>query len=137
MAGTKSSKGWRTAESKRGTSRSDSSRKFTTVEVRSQADLVRARAQARLQKEAKVCDDLSLMEKGGVIHELQIHPSFALYAYGSDGSKVKVCSYEADFQYIDLDKEIVLDVKGGVRTRMYSLKKKMMKACWGIEVQEA
>lgn len=88
------------------------------------------------KKEAKVCGDLTLMAKGGVIHDLKYQPRFDLFAYVAVGEKMKVCEYVADFSYLDLDKRIVLDVKG-VKTAMYRLKKKMMKACWDIEVQEA
>ena len=88
------------------------------------------------KKEAKVCDDLTLMAKGGVIHDLEQQPRFDLYAYGLGGFRFKVCQYVADFRYRDLDSWVVLDAKG-VKTAMYRLKKKMMKACHGIEVQEA
>ena len=89
------------------------------------------------KKEAKVCDDLSLMAKGGVIHDLQYQPKYPLYAWGLAGEAVKLCDYYADFSYTDLDAPVVLDVKGGVRTAVYRLKKKLMKICHGIDVQEA
>lgn len=87
-------------------------------------------------KEAKVCTDLRLMEKGGVIHDLEFQPKFPLFALSAGGSGVRVCDYVADFRYKDLDSWVVLDVKG-IKTRMYQLKKKMMKVCHDIEVQEA
>jgi hypothetical protein len=89
------------------------------------------------KKEAKVCSDLTLMAKGGVIHDLKQQPKFYLYAHNmAGGPRVRIGFYRADFSYTDLDSTVVLDVKG-VKTPMYRLKKKMMKACWGIEVQEA
>jgi hypothetical protein len=88
------------------------------------------------KKEAKVCDDLTLMARGGVIHDLEQQPEYALLAYGEFDSPVVVGKYRADFRYKDLDSTVVLDVKG-MRTPMYNFKKKMMKACYGIEVQEA
>jgi hypothetical protein len=89
------------------------------------------------KKEAKVCDDLTLMAKGGVIHDLEQQPEYELLAYDpKHGHGVIVGKYRADFRYKDLDSTVVLDVKG-MRTPMFLFKKKMMKACWGIEVQEA
>ena len=90
------------------------------------------------KKEAKVCGDLTLMAKGGAISDLrqQVRYGLHVYRFGPSPVPVLVTTYVADFVYKDLDSEVVLDVKG-VKTPMYRLKKKMMKACWGIEVQEA
>lgn len=47
-----------------------------------------------------------------------------------------ICSYKADFSYINKQGvRVVEDVKG-MKTPVYRLKKKMMKACYGIDIQE-
>jgi len=48
---------------------------------------------------------------------------------------VKVCAYVADFVYHENGREIIEDSKG-FRTREYILKKKLMKACLGIDIKE-
>lgn len=48
----------------------------------------------------------------------------------------KICKYLADFKVIYADgHEEIIDVKG-VRTQMYSLKKKLVEAQYGIEIIE-
>jgi len=84
--------------------------------------------------EARRCNELHLMQQGGLIQELEAHPQprFDLEVNG-----VKVCKYLADFQYVDAEtgQTIVEDVKGW-RTEVYKLKRKLMLACHGIEVEE-
>ena len=87
--------------------------------------------------EARRYQELKLMERAGVIGELELQPSFALVVNGT-----KICRYVADFKYLDKEKStnaedcrVVEDVKG-VKTPAYRLKKKLMKAIHGIEVQE-
>jgi hypothetical protein len=88
-------------------------------------------------KEARKCGELTLLAKGGAIHDLLYQPRYPLSVFNfATRRPVHLCEYVADFEYKDLDSTVVLDVKG-VKTPMYRLKKKMMKACWGIEVQEA
>lgn len=48
---------------------------------------------------------------------------------------VRVCDYVADFVYLRAGTEVVEDVKG-YRTREYRLKKRLVLACTGIEIQE-
>jgi hypothetical protein len=88
------------------------------------------------KREAAKCDELHLAVKAGYISKLESQVPFQLYAYAmSTGSAVKVCKYIADFTYRDLGELVVMDVKG-MRTPIYNLKKKLMKACWGIELVE-
>jgi len=54
-------------------------------------------------------------------------------------NKVKVCSYIADFTYIDHKGNMVVeDVKSEVTRKLpvYRLKKKLMKAVYGVEIKE-
>ncbi len=84
--------------------------------------------------ETKRCNELHLMQTGGLIRDLEAHPQPRFDLVVND---VKVCRYLADFRYFDeqLGREVVEDTKGH-RTREYLLKKKLMLACLGIEVEE-
>jgi len=72
----------------------------------------------------------------GKIKDLQTQVRFDLHAAGGE----KVCSYVADFTYTEWDGtgwniKIVEDFKG-FKTDIYKLKKKWMKAEYGIEIRE-
>jgi hypothetical protein len=82
------------------------------------------------QREASRYGDLKLMEKAGEIHDLKRQVPFALVVNG-----YKVCTYIADFTYMENGKLVVNDAKG-MKTSVYSIKKKLMKACLGIEIKE-
>jgi Protein of unknown function (DUF1064) len=74
--------------------------------------------------------DLELEEKSGMITDLRRQVSFPLV-----WNEVLICSYVADHVYFRSGKRVVEDSKG-VRTEMFKLKKKMMKAAYGIDVIE-
>lgn len=84
--------------------------------------------------ETKRCNELQLMQEGGLIENLEAHPQprFRLDVNGHH-----ICDYMADFRYYDtqLRREVVEDVKGRA-TEVYKLKKRLMLACHGIEVEE-
>ena len=82
--------------------------------------------------EGRRYSELKLMQRAGEISGLQCHPKFSL-----DVNGMHVCTYIADFAYIEARSGlwVVEDVKG-IRTALYSLKKKLMRACHGIEVAE-
>jgi hypothetical protein len=89
------------------------------------------------KKEARRYGELKLLERAGEIADLQLQPRFELVVKGH-----KICTYVGDFMYSNwrnagTDKFIatIEDVKG-VKTPVYQLKKKLMKACYGIEIQE-
>jgi hypothetical protein len=84
------------------------------------------------KKEAGRYQELKILAAAGEITELEMQVRFDLKV-----NKQPVCTYIADFTYRpakggDL---IVEDVKG-VRTRDYIIKRKLMKAVYGIEVKE-
>lgn len=84
------------------------------------------------KKEAERYKDLLLLEGFGDITELELQPRFPIIF-----NDIKICTYVADFSYIkkgEKDKTVE-DVKG-FKTRVYSLKKKMMKAVHDIEILE-
>ena len=90
------------------------------------------------QKEGLRYIELKQMEKNKKILNLILQPKFKIVVNG-----MKVCSYIADFSYIkrnakgkeDYPETIIEDVKG-FKTSIYRLKKKLMKAALGIEIQE-
>lgn len=85
------------------------------------------------KKEAGRYCELSLMQKAGIISHLQCHPRYRFEVNGLD-----IGGYTADFCYREDGELIVEDVKGGkaTKTEAYGLRKNLMLACHGIEVQE-
>ena len=77
--------------------------------------------------------ELLLLQRAGKIEELQVKPT----RYYMNLNSVRICSYTPDFEYNDTEtgEHVVEDVKG-MRTDVYKLKKKMMKAFHGIEIKE-
>lgn len=84
------------------------------------------------KKEAGRYAELRLLQQAGVIADLVLQPRFDLVVNGQ-----KICRYFADFRYTDGGVDVVEDVKSqGTKTPVYRLKRKLMKACHGIEVRE-
>lgn len=76
--------------------------------------------------------DLCLMEKAGAISNLVVHPKYTLKVNG-----IKICDYTPDYEYIENDKKVTEDVKSKATiTYSYKLKKKLMKAIYGIDIVE-
>jgi len=82
--------------------------------------------------EARRYGELKQMIAAGEIEQLECHPKYVIEVSG-----VKVCSYIADFKYLDrrTGEWITEDVKG-VRTAVYRLKRKLMMVVHGIEITE-
>lgn len=82
--------------------------------------------------EARRYGELKLLLRAGNIDELVLQPKFPLVVEG-----VKIGTYIADFSYFDVltSKVVIEDVKG-MMTPVYRIKKKLMKAIYGIEVWE-
>jgi len=74
--------------------------------------------------------DLKILERAGEIRNLELQPRYDFVLNG-----VKMGFYKADFRYIDNGVLIIEDVKG-MKTPVYNLKKKMMKAFHNIEILE-
>ena len=97
------------------------------------------------KKEAKRYAELRLMEKAGEIRDLTRQQSFAIEVNGQ-----KVCGYTADFSYREKQQiagappsgfqgtywPLVVEDTKGFKTPVYRLKKKLMKAVYGIEIRE-
>ena len=84
------------------------------------------------KKEGKRYGELKLLQDAGEITDLICHPRWPLTVNG-----IRVANYEADFSYYDCRQErpVVEDVKG-IKTPVYRLKRRMMKAIYGIEISE-
>lgn len=81
--------------------------------------------------EARFYDGLKLREKAGEVANVELQKPFALTV-----SAQLIGTYKADFAFDDLVERRyrVIDVKG-VETYAFKLKKKLMRACHGIEVE--
>jgi hypothetical protein len=82
------------------------------------------------KKEARRYGELKLLVRAGKISGLRCQVAFNLVV-----NEIHVCKYVADFVYFEDEKRIVEDTKGFL-TKEYKLKKKLMKACHGIEIRE-
>lgn len=82
------------------------------------------------KKEANRFGELKILERRDEISALEVQPEFLIEING-----VKICKYIADFQYKEKGKTIVEDCKG-VKTPAYRLKKKLMRAVFGIQIRE-
>ena len=93
------------------------------------------------QKEAKRWSELKLMEKAGVISDLERQVKFELIPSQRINGKVveRSCSYVADFVYTEGGEKVVEDIKGykgGGAYVVFSLKRKLMLYIHGIRVRE-
>lgn len=70
------------------------------------------------------------LQAAGEISDLQLQVPFAMKINGQ-----VVCRYLADFTFRSAGRYRVADAKG-FRTDVYKLKKKLMLACHGIEIEE-
>lgn len=81
-------------------------------------------------KEAHRYQELWLLQKAGKIADLELQPRFKCVVDGQN-----ICTYVADFRYVENGKTVVEDAKG-MLTPIYRLKKKLVKALHGIEILE-
>ena len=113
------------------------------------------------QKEARRYDELAALERAGKIRDLRMQVDFTLQEAYTDGEgrRVRAIRYKADFTYrtptakhwgiyaddpegwtdkLGLPWELVVeDVKSrATKTRVYEMKKKLMREKFGIEIQE-
>lgn len=82
--------------------------------------------------EAARAAELHLLELAGEVSNVRRQVEFPLVVNG-----LRVCIYRADFVYHckQRGREIVEDVKG-MKTDVYKLKAKLMRACYGIDIVE-
>lgn len=76
--------------------------------------------------------ELKLREKAGEVIDIELQREFDLMVNG-----VLVARYRADMVFYDriLCRRRVVDVKGAPITPAFRLKQKLMKACFGIDVE--
>lgn len=84
----------------------------------------------RSKREAERCTDLHLLAQAGSIQELRNQPRFPLEVNGE-----LVCTYVADWDYVEAGVYVVEDCKGKV-TEGYRIKRALMRACRGIKIKE-
>jgi len=80
------------------------------------------------KKEAQRCDELTVLEKQGMVKWLKQQPKFTLQpSFRFDGKAIREVAYLADFSYFDTKtkNQVVEDTKG-FKTRDYLIKKKML-----------
>lgn len=86
------------------------------------------------KREGTRYEQLLLLERNGEVRAIRCQVEYRLSVHG-----MLVCKYRADFVYEEMRnsewREVVEDVKG-YRTPVYRLKKKLMQACYGIEIRE-
>lgn len=78
--------------------------------------------------EAKRWGELQLLQRAGIISDLQRQVVFPLEVNGE-----RVCKYIADFTYLEDGKYVVADAKGFL-TPEFRLKAKLFKAIHGYEI---
>lgn len=83
------------------------------------------------KKEAARARELALLMQSGHVARVDPHPVFLLQVNG-----VHVCAYVGDFQVTYPDGRVEIEDVKGVRTTVYKLKKKLMRAVHGIEIVE-
>lgn len=83
-------------------------------------------------KEGKRYSELFIMQHRGLISALELQPRYPLIVNGR-----KVCTYVADFRYLDGSGRVRVEDVKGVRTPTYKLKKKLFEALYvGLEIEE-
>lgn len=94
-------------------------------------------------KEARRYSELRLLEKAGVISDLQLQSKFVLIPTQRIDDKVveRECSYKADFVYLENGELVVEDVKGyrdpaSAAYAKFVIKRKLMLYVHGIRIKE-
>ena len=84
------------------------------------------------KREARRYQELIVLQRAGLIRDLELQPDYPLIVNG-----VRVGIYRGDFRYVDCvtGQKILEDAKG-VRTAVYQLKKKLVKAIYNIDIIE-
>tara|TARA_A100001011_G_C14289461_1_gene835433 strand:- start:119 stop:430 length:312 start_codon:yes stop_codon:yes gene_type:complete len=77
------------------------------------------------RKEATRYTQLRVLQKSGLITELELQPKFKCVVEG-----VKICTYIADFQYKENNGLVTVEDVKGMKTPIYKLKKKLVEALY-------
>ncbi len=73
---------------------------------------------------------LKLLLSAGRITDLEMQKRYPIKVNGQ-----AICTYVADFDYVEGGKKVTEDVKG-MRTSVYKIKRKLMMAVHGIDIRE-
>ena len=87
------------------------------------------------RREARRYAELRMLERGGVITDLECQVAFELQAPASTGTLATVGRYIADFVYIENGRKVVEDAKG-VRTPLYQWKRRHFEIQYGMPITE-
>lgn len=88
------------------------------------------------QGEARRYSELKLLERAGEITDLKCqHDPGSSCVFDIVVKGQLICKYIADFTYVEKGSPVVEDFKGVV-TPVYALKRKLMKAIYGIVIRE-
>lgn len=89
------------------------------------------------KKEAARYAELKLLERAGIISDLELQKRFELIpSQRMDGKVIeRSCYYICDFAYYRDGEQIVEDAKG-MKTEVYKIKKKLMLYKYGITIKE-
>ena len=103
------------------------------------------------RKEARRYQELRLLQRAGVIKNLQRQVKYVLIPaqyesyerYGKNGQELtpgkklveRECAYVADFVYLEGGKTVIEDTKG-IKTKDYIIKRKLMLSVYGIRIRE-
>ena len=84
------------------------------------------------QKEAGRYQELLWMQRAGMVRNIELQPRYDLVVNG------KKCGfYKGDFRYENVKTgEIVVEDVKGMRTQIYILKRKLVKALYNIDIVE-
>ena len=77
--------------------------------------------------EARRYQELRLMQAGGLIRDLEVHPQFPIKVNGR-----KICRYIADFRFTLADGSVIVEDVKGVETDVFRLKAKLFGALYKI-----
>lgn len=83
------------------------------------------------KKEGNRYIDLKLLQDCGEISELVLQKPYKLII-----NDFLICTYKADFVYKEKDGTTVVEDAKGMKTQVYKLKKKLMKAIHNIDIVE-
>lgn len=84
------------------------------------------------RKEANRYQELQLMERAGLIRNIELQPRYDLVVNGH-----KIGFYKADFRYEMVNTgELITEDAKGVRTPIYVMKCKLVKALYDIDIVE-
>jgi hypothetical protein len=84
------------------------------------------------KRESERYQALKVLLKAGEISDLRLQVPFPIIV-----NKNKVCTYYADFVYFDISaSEVIVEDVKGMKTPIYNLKKKLVKAIYNINIKE-